>query len=272
MHSYKKLDMASTEWLTTHYLAKSNDRIRNLSTLPVNVGDYVLDLCCGPGLYIPHLLDLTGPTGHVTGLDLDAESLDAAHKRLSSTPHVNWDLKHSRVKPNELDLEKYDVVLLFNSIGYFDNPLQIVADLAIRMKTGATIVIKDFDLESFFFSPRDAMHWSQLINAAKASEARDNPVSFRNFFGRYVHTMTRAYPFTSCSHSTWTQLMHHPFSGVQREYIWRNVECLLKQASRDCPSDSKKYFEDHFYPGKARFFDEPDAVFVEVEYISQLQI
>jgi SAM-dependent methyltransferase len=272
MRSFKKLDMASTDWLTTHFLAKSANRIRALASLPVPVGARVLDLCCGPGLYIPHLLDLVGPTGYVTGLDQDPISLDAAHHRLRSLPHKNWNLQHSSVEDYIADLPDYDIVLIFNSIGYFPNPFLVVDLIAQKLHPGATIIVKDFDLESFFFQPRDTSMWAKLVMSAKSMNDTNNPISFDNFFGRKIHTLHRAYSFREHTHHTWTQVMNYPFNQFEREYLWRNVECLLNQAGSNCPAKVAEYFKRFFYPPSPEFFANPDAMFVEVEYVTYLRL
>lgn len=272
MRSFHKLDMASTEWLTTHFLAKSANRIRDLASLPIASGSRVLDLCCGPGLFIPHLLDLVGPRGHVTGLDHDPVSLDAAHQRLKAQPHQNWDLRHAFLEDEWAGMGEYDVVLLFNSIGYFRDPFEVIQIVARRLRTGALIIVKDFDLESFFFQPRDTSMWARLIAPAKANNDQENPISFDNFLGRKVHTLHGAYQFHDHVDDTWTQLMTFPFNQFQQEYLWRNVECLIKQAGADCPADVRDYFKRLFFPPESEFFSFRDAMFVEVEYVTTLRL
>ncbi|MEM1286227.1 MAG: methyltransferase domain-containing protein [Pseudomonadota bacterium] len=78
--------MSSGDWLATHYRAKSGHRLKQLSQLPIKSGSKVLDLCCGSGLFEPYLLDLVGPKGHVTGLDMDPVSLDSVQSAENSTP------------------------------------------------------------------------------------------------------------------------------------------------------------------------------------------
>ncbi len=272
MRNFHKLDMASTEWLTTHFLAKSANRIRDLASLPISTTSKVLDLCCGPGLFIPYLLNLVGPMGQVTGLDNDPVSLDAAYQRLKAQPHQNWDLRHASLEEQNINMADYDVVLLFNSIGYFPDPFEIISLIAKKLRPGAVIIVKDFDLESFFFQPRDALMWAELIVSAKLKNDGENPISFNNFFGRKVHTLYRAYQFREHTNETWTQLMTFPFNNFETEYLWRNVECLLNQAGSSCPLDAIDYFKRMFFPPAPEFFSYPDAMFVEVEYVTCLRL
>lgn len=271
MRSFQKLDMASTDWLTTHFLAKSADRAREIASLAISPGDSILDLCCGPGLFIPALLNLVGPDGHVTGVDLDPVSLDAAHARLVAQPHRNWTLTQSRLEDYAVEAGEFDIVLLFNCIGYFGDPLNVIEVLASRLKPGARIIVKDFDLEGFFFQPRSIPLWSALIEAAKEKNDHDNPVSFDNFLGRRIHALHQAHPFQARQSQTWTQLMTYPFNPYQAEYIWRNVECLLNQAGPTCPPAVSDYFRREFAID-GPFFANPDAMFVEIEHLISLTV
>lgn len=270
MQNFKKLDMSSGDWLATHYRAKSAHRLKQLSQLPIKPGSKVLDICCGSGLFEPYLLDLVGPKGHVTGLDIDPVSLDSAHKMLSNSPHTNWNLINQPVDECFRILSDYDVVLLFNCICYFNDPGDLISKIASNLTVGSSVVIKDYDLESFFFTPRDFITWAKLIEAAKRIDATNNPISFSNFFGRNLHKLGAVFPFKSQSNSVWPQDMYYPFDKYEIEYIWRNIECLMKQA--DCLLDRKTaaYFKDQFYPGAQKFFEDKTSMFVEIEYVTIL--
>lgn len=272
MDSFHKLDMASVDWLRTHYLAKSNLRFQDLASLDIKTGSKVLDLCCGSGLYMPHFLNLVGPEGSVTGVDIDPVSLDAAHMSLSASTHTNWTLEQSSVDKFIDKVKGYDLVVLFNCIGYFEKPHELITKLAKNMSPNSSILIKDFDMESFFFQPRNTTHWSSLINTSKAINDGENSVKFNNYFGRNVHTLHSAFSFRNWKNFTWTQYMTFPFNDHEKEYLWRNVECLINQSSGSCSKEVQAYFQHMFYPPSSKFFEDKSAMFIEVEYLTRLEL
>ncbi len=270
MRGYHGLDMTSGDWLTSHFLAKAPDRQRQVSTLDISRGARVLDLCCGPGFFIPFLLNMVGPLGHVTGVDQDAILLDSAHGRLSSLPAQNWDLQLATIDEYKPHFADFDLILLFNSIGYFPDPIELVRAIISGMKLGSTLIVKDFDSELLFFHPRRTDYWSALLVAAQEQNIRQNPLPFDNFLGRHVHMFGERAGLASSRSWTWTQMMRQPFDHHQREYIWRSVECLINQAGKLCPDDIRDYFVAGFYPPDAGFFAMPESMFLETEMLTAL--
>lgn len=270
MRGYHGLDMTSQDWLTSHFLAKAPDRQRQISTLDISRGVKVLDLCCGPGFFMPFLLNMVGPLGHVTGVDQDPILLDSAHARLSSLPAENWDLQLATIDEYEPYLAEFDVILIFNSIGYFPDPADVVRGIASRMKRGSTLIVKDFDSELLFFHPRRTDYWSALLVAAQEQNVGQNPLPFDNFLGRRLHMIGEMAGLAPGRSWTWTQMMRQPFDFHQREYIWRSVECLINQAGSLCPEEARDYFVAGFYPPEGRFFEMAEAMFLETEMLTAL--
>ncbi|MFH8487389.1 class I SAM-dependent methyltransferase [Streptomyces longisporoflavus] len=81
-------------------------------------GSRVLDLCCGPGLY---LVPLVRRGYEVTGVDLSAELLKRA-QAVCADAAVDVRLVRADMLTH-VEPESYDVVLnVFTSFGYFDDP------------------------------------------------------------------------------------------------------------------------------------------------------
>lgn len=272
MRNYHKQDMASVQWLATHFFAKSAQRFKQFGTLPIFVGDRVLDLCCGPGFFIRYVADLVGPSGHVTGLDHDPVSLDFATRYLTPFPFKNWDLIHGDMAVNLDRAGTYDVILLMNCIGYLESPEQLIKDLASRAKTGARIIVKDFDLGSVFISPVNLPWLASLMEAAKSGNDLNNPLRFDNFLGRRVPFFYKVYDFASHHSEVWAQCLQYPFNDYEVEYIWRNIEALVLQARNSCDGRILNYFENQFCQERKPFFDQPCALFTENEYLTILTV
>lgn len=269
-HNFHKQDMASVDWLAKHFFAKSHDRFNQLSRLPIYPGDKLLDLCCGPGFYLNYFSHLVGPSGHVTGVDHDPISLDFAERYLLGFPFKNWDLVHSGLTEFLEKINGYDVVLIFNAIGYFEDPISILEKIREKMKPGARLIIKDFDLESIFLSPIDELKFAELIIHAKKNDIQSNPLKFTNFFGRKVHFLSSKIEHVKVKNEIWTQAMGYPFDQYQIEYIWKNFEALILQAETSCSKETIAYFKDMFCSEDKPFFAFNESIFLENEYVTTI--
>ena len=215
-----------------------------------------------------YFADLVGPNGFVVGVDHDPVSLDFGHRYLSGFPFKNWELKHSDLIVYEEPLDSFDVIILFNCIGYFESPVEVVKKIARKLKRGARLIVKDFDLESFFLAPIETFRFAELIENAKKQDRDQNPLKFTNFFGRNVHFLHKEFNFYSYTNEIWTQSMSYPFNQYEVEYIWRNVEVLVLQAKQTCPKDTIEYFEENFCGHRKSFFEHQKSLFLENEYLT----
>ncbi|MGW7070986.1 class I SAM-dependent methyltransferase [Streptomyces sp. NPDC054855] len=98
--------------------AETADIVARSPLLAFPAGSRVLDLCCGPGLYLVPLVH-RGYT--VTGVDLSAELLKRAE---AACADAAVDVRLIRADMlTHVEPQTYDVVLnVFTSFGYFDDP------------------------------------------------------------------------------------------------------------------------------------------------------
>lgn len=264
----QKKDWASTDWLLAHFWAKSSNSIRQVAALPIRAGDRVLDVGCGPGIYTNYVADLVGPTGNVIGIDRLDSSVKYANHLLSQRGCKHASAMLSTFEAQLEEIARYDVVMFMNSLGYFEEPRRIIQSIAERLKPGGRIIVKDYDLESVFFSPVNRGRLFDLMEAAWRGNGAGNPLAFNNFFGRDVPFLSAGFPFAANENLIWTQLMAHPFTDEQRRYICGNVVSLIEQARGHCDDDTLEYFDHEFVNDGGRFFELPTAMFVENEYVS----
>lgn len=69
--------------------------LQAVDALGIEPGDTVVDLACGTGLNFERILDRTGPTGRIIGVDLTAAMLDRAQERVARHGWTNVELVHS---------------------------------------------------------------------------------------------------------------------------------------------------------------------------------
>ncbi|MEU0371512.1 class I SAM-dependent methyltransferase [Streptomyces sp. NPDC006283] len=114
--------------------------VRTSPLLDLPPGSRVLDLCCGPGLFLVPL----AARGHsVTGVDLSPAMLERARTACADAGAdvrlVRADMRH-HVEP-----EAYDVVLsVFTSFGYFDDPddnLQVLHNAWKNLAPGGRLLV-----------------------------------------------------------------------------------------------------------------------------------
>ncbi len=104
--------------------------------------DKVLDLCCGTGRHIVHLLQRSP---NVVGLDYSPDLLRIAKGNCPNTPLVRADMRHVPLRGG------FDVVVsFFTSFGYFpsrEENLSVVREVSRLLKPGGRFFIDYFNSE-----------------------------------------------------------------------------------------------------------------------------
>ena len=84
-------------------------RLAGIALLDLSPGDAVVDLGCGTGLNFALLLDATGPSGVVIGIDRSAEMLAVAQRRID---REGWGDRVRLIRADAAELSPEAVVQL----------------------------------------------------------------------------------------------------------------------------------------------------------------
>lgn len=246
------LELTSNDWLRNHFLAKAPQRINQIVDLPISAGDCVLDVCCGPGHYAEQFAFMTGPLGHVYGVDKDPTHIDEAERRKAVSivgSQLTYDTHDvaSGVLPTIIGTAPLDVVTIFNSLFYFSDQSSILKLYFGCLSFGGRLILKDSDFGYFFASTFDTQLQHRVIQAAE----RDESATFDNFAGRRLFPLAQTLADAKISMCVWPYVAHAPISGAARRYVSVNLMTLLDQArphlsESDCERWSKLY--DTAYP------------------------
>lgn len=264
-------DLASANWLRTHFRIKSHQRIHQINSLPIEFGDRVLDIGSGPGIYARHIAQMIGERGRILCLDRDPQNIDCAEQNLAVAGLNNFSLEMGDFGRAIEIIEKYDVALMFNALCYVPDHVGFIRKLCAAARPGTRIIIKDFDMGAFVFGNICPQKWGELIAAALHGDRTKNPLPYKNFFGREVHFLSERVEFSKSKNMVWTQHINAPFTPSAIEYVWENIRSLLDQAY-GINSKSIEYFMRKFNITDGSFYREDGSFFIENEFVTVLTV
>jgi SAM-dependent methyltransferase len=130
-----------SRWLEAHHLAKLAERQRFAERLAEFKPRSVLDLGCGPGMWLDLLHGVLPADCSFIGVDIDESLLEVARQRSRSWP------QSTRLEVLDLETEVdrlpvADITLMFNVISYLSHPLHLLEAIAGR-DDGSIVAIRD---------------------------------------------------------------------------------------------------------------------------------
>lgn len=112
-------------------------------------GMKVLDLGCGIGEVALIAARLAGPAGHVTAVDIDANSLDVSRMRAAQAGLTNIDFIQCNVEEHDAQ-EAYDAVVGRHILIHTPDPLAILRRAAAQVRPGGIVAFQEYDLSRYF--------------------------------------------------------------------------------------------------------------------------
>ena len=112
-----------------------------LDAAGVTAGQDVLDVACGTGIVARHAADRVGPTGHVTGLDLNPAMLAVASRL---RPDLTW--HQGDVAALAFDDDSFDVVTCQSAAMFFPDVVGALREMGRVTRPGGVVAVQVFDL------------------------------------------------------------------------------------------------------------------------------
>lgn len=128
---------------------------RLLGRLDISPGMHSLDFGCGGGDVSVELADLVGPSGSVTGIDMDADVLERARDLARERGVDGWS-SFVRMECEEFDeREKYDIAYARFIFSHLTDPRDALRRLITGVKPGGRIAAEDIDIASHLYYPHN---------------------------------------------------------------------------------------------------------------------
>ena len=112
-----------------------------LDAAGVHPGQDVLDVACGTGVVARSAADRVGPTGSVTGVDLNPAMLAVASRL---RPDLTW--RQGDVAALPFDDDAFDVVTCQSAAMFFPDLVAALREMGRVTRPGGTVAVQVFDL------------------------------------------------------------------------------------------------------------------------------
>jgi len=135
-------------WITLGLQEQIRNRL--VERLGPKPGDLVLDLACGTGLNFRALERAVGPSGTIVGVDLSADMLSRAERRVE---HFGW----TNVTLIQADVTRFsperqaNAALSTFALGLFPDPAQAACHMVDMVRPGAPVLVADTQLVSHWY-------------------------------------------------------------------------------------------------------------------------
>lgn len=145
LQSYYRLHSKVYDATRWSFLFGRESLLNRLPDLPPR--PRILEIGCGTGRNIEYLQYLF-PDAHIYGVDLSAEMLKKAHRKINDSRQVT--LMHSRYGSEPLDTEAFDLILLSYSLTMTgDRTEAILQQIYDDLKAHGHIAVVDFHYSPF---------------------------------------------------------------------------------------------------------------------------
>lgn len=155
---------------------------RLLERTDIRPKENLLDIGCGTGASTLAAAIKTGPTGHVTGLDIAEQLLNRARKRSDDARLRNTSFILADAQTHPFVPESFDAIISRFGLMFFDNPVAAFANMARGLKPNGRLVFAAWAPAAenpWFLIPRDAAI-ARLGKPAPADPFAPGPLAFQD--------------------------------------------------------------------------------------------
>lgn len=158
-------DAALVQRLETLYRKRDVLRRRRFvrEALDAQPGEHVLDVGCGPGLYLAEVVEAVGPGGMVVGVDASEEALAAAGRRCEGEGNVKLFEGDATAMP--VGDASFDAALSVQVLEYVHDVPAALAEIRRVLRPGGRVVLWDVDWATVSWHSQDPERMARVLTA-----------------------------------------------------------------------------------------------------------
>lgn len=126
-------------------------------------GERILDIGCGPGLYVAELLEEVGPEGSVVGLDRSPQMLAIAARRCQARDNVAF--REAEAISLSVDDASFDAALCVQVLEYVPHVAAALAEMRRVLRPAGRLVLWDVDWTTLSWHSSDPARLRRVLQA-----------------------------------------------------------------------------------------------------------
>jgi 2-polyprenyl-3-methyl-5-hydroxy-6-metoxy-1,4-benzoquinol methylase len=152
----------------------------------VRPGMRCIDLGCGGGEVTLEIARLTGPSGHVTGVDMDEVKLDLARQAAAERGIDNVDFRPANV--NEWDEpDSYDLAYTRFLLQHLSHPVDLLQRMWGAVRAGGVLIAEDADFDGWCcYPPNDGFDFFVRTYAEVIARRGGDHATGRKLFSYFL--------------------------------------------------------------------------------------
>lgn len=276
----RDLHLSGIQWLLDHHHTKAAERSQMVADLGFEVGDRILDLGCGPGLWTSMFAQKVAPTGDVIGVDVSAQLIDHAVSRLDNDPSSDV-IYFARGEFSQVPFRDrtFDAVFLGNCLSYARDPAGVIQEMKRVTRSNGRVVSKEFDDATFIFHPVDAHLTAKVLQAVTgalsgahsgdrrgAHHVRPDPFGaaapsvphFASFMGRKTHGLFLEAGFENVVTKAYAMQKVPPLDPEATRYMQGTGKWLGETAAPHLCEEDRRRWEAAFDPAAREYMLDSD--------------
>jgi SAM-dependent methyltransferase len=254
--------LSSSSWLEVHHRAKLQERKLFAQSILNRRPKRIVDLGCGPGLWLGLLNDLIPVDCEFIGVDSDSAALDEARRR-----SANWVRSIRFLKLNlDEDLEQLpeaDTFLAFNLFPYLAKPERVLSSIKSKIVDSGTLIIRQYDGALLRFGPLDQQRRGRMEASLQASVL--GSAEFRHYD---LDNLFEAVASSNFKRKDLAFELFHkiaPYSREFVEYAYNTIEWIARHSGEDVSIDLEKWLAKNLTKTSQK-----PSYFVEVDLVGWL--
>lgn len=222
--------LSSKDWLDAHHKAKLPERTEFIKKILNLSPKRIVDLGCGPGIWLDLINRYAPPDCELIGIDSDIAALNIAR---SSSKEWGRDFSYINMDINASadQLPESDVYLAFNIFPYISDASGVLTALQKKLFPGGTVVVRQYDGALLRSGPRDQDDRSLIDNSLQISVL--NSSQFRHYDMDRVFELLSKSCFKNKAMDFEIFRRFSPFDCASSDYIRRTIEWEKTMISDD---------------------------------------